>query len=199
MAITPTESVQRPWSVIPLSRTKCARHSRKPARRWTSSNCPTPSSAAWRLPTIVANGSRKTSIFLCRCRSLSYPTLLEDLRRRGFEFDTLVTIADWTKHHMVALSYHGIRIDWLKPVIPSYLHVLERATEENWFGRPIRIASVEGLILLKLVAFRTQDQLDIENLVAANSDKLDLDWIRAEWQCLADLDYPRMRRPARTG
>ena len=51
----------------------------------------------------------------------------------------------------------------------------------------IRIASVEGLILLKLVAYRTQDQVDIENLVAANSDKLDLDWIKAEWQNLASL------------
>ena len=47
---------------------------------------------------------------------------------------------------------------------------------------------------LKLLAFRTQDQLDIENLVAANSDRLDLDWIKSEWQNLADLDDPRMRR-----
>ena len=57
-----------------------------------------------------------------------------------------------------------------------------------------RIASAEGLILLKLLAFRTQDQVDIENLVAANSDKLDLDWIRAEWQNLGSPDDPRMRR-----
>jgi hypothetical protein len=43
-------------------------------------------------------------------------------------------------------------------------------------------------------AYRTQDQVDIENLVAANSDNLDLDWIRAEWQNLAGLDDPRVRR-----
>ena len=94
----------------------------------------------------------------------------------------------------VNLLYHGIRLDWLKPLIPAYLHILQSATEEAWFDRPIRIASAEGLILLKLLAFRTQDQVDIENLVAANSDKLDLDWIRAEWQNLAALDDPRMRR-----
>ena len=92
------------------------------------------------------------------------------------------------------LSYHGIRIDWLKPVIPVYLHILARATEEAWLDQPIRIASAEGLILLKLLAFRSQDQLDIENLVAANADKLDLDWIKTEWQTLADLEDPRMRR-----
>jgi len=132
--------------------------------------------------------------FLVQVPPVVLPLLLEDLQRRGFEFDTLATIGEWTQHHMVTLSYHGIRIDWLKPLIPAYLHILERATDETWLDRPIRIASVEGLILLKLLAFRTQDQVDIENLVAANSDKLNLDWIRAEWQNLAGLDDPRMRR-----
>ena len=132
--------------------------------------------------------------FLVKVPQLALAPLLEDLGRRGFEFDLLATINEWTQHHMVALSYHGIRIDWLKPLIPAYLHILECATEETWLDQPVRIASAEGLILLKLLAFRTQDQVDIENLVAANSDKLDLDWIRAEWQTLADLDDPRMRR-----
>jgi hypothetical protein len=95
---------------------------------------------------------------------------------------------------MVVLTYHGIRVDWLKPLLPVYSHVLDRATEENWLGQSIRIASVEGLILLKLLAFRTQDQLDIENLLAAKPGSLDLDWIRAEWQTVASLDDPRMKR-----
>ncbi len=56
------------------------------------------------------------------------------------------------------------------------------------------MASVEGLILLKLLAYRIQDQLDIENLIAANRDHLDVAWIQAEWQTLAGLDDPRMRR-----
>ena len=132
--------------------------------------------------------------FLLNVPQLVLPPLLEDLKRRGFEFDTLAVIREWTEHHMVALSYHGIRIDWLKSVLPAYVHVLDRATEETWLNQPIRIASAEGLILLKLLAFRTQDQVDIENLVAAHRDTLDLDWIRAEWQALASFDDPRMRR-----
>jgi hypothetical protein len=132
--------------------------------------------------------------FLLNVPQLVLPPLLEDLKRRGFEFDTLATIREWIQHHMVVLSYHGIRIDWLKPVLPAYVHVLDRATEEPWLNQPIRIASAEGLILLKLLAFRTQDQVDIENLVAAHRDTLDLDWIRAEWQTVTSLDDPRMRR-----
>jgi hypothetical protein len=132
--------------------------------------------------------------FLVEVPQVVLPRLLDDLQPRGFEFDTVATIAEWTQHHMVTLSYQGIRIDWLKPLIPAYRHIIERATDETWLSRRIRVASAEGLILLKLLAYRTQDQVDIENLVAAKSDDLDVDWIRNEWQHLASVDDPRMRR-----
>ncbi|MCI0378974.1 MAG: hypothetical protein L0215_15305 [Gemmataceae bacterium] len=132
--------------------------------------------------------------FLLHIPQVALPPILTELARRGFEFDELSAIREWTQEHMTTLSYHGIRVDWLKPVIPAYLHILERATNENWLNHTIRVASAEGLILLKLLAFRTQDQLDIENLVAAQRDRLDLAWIRSEWQTLAPLDDPRMLR-----
>lgn len=132
--------------------------------------------------------------FLLNIPQLVLPSLLEDLKRRGFEFDIMDTIREWTQHHMVVLSYRGIRIDWLKSLLPAYVHVLDRATEETWLNQPIRIASAEGLILLKLLAFRTQDQVDIENLIAAHRGTLDIDWIRAEWQTVMSLDDPRMQR-----
>lgn len=132
--------------------------------------------------------------FLLHIPQIDLPPLLETLEKRGFAFDTLATIREWTQQHMTTLSYHGIRIDWLKPVIPAYQHILDRAIEETWLNHRIRVASTEGLILLKLLAFRTQDLLDIENLVAAHRETLDMDWIRAEWQSLAQPDDPRMIR-----
>jgi hypothetical protein len=125
---------------------------------------------------------------------LVLPALLDELRHRGFDFDPPATMREWTQHHMAVLSFRGIRIDWLKPVIPAYTHILDLATEELWLSQPIRVASAEGLVLLKLMAFRTQDQLDIENLVAAHQGTLDLEWIKTEWQALASLDDPRLRR-----
>jgi predicted nucleotidyltransferase len=132
--------------------------------------------------------------FLLEVPALVLPRLLETLAARGFAFDTQATLRDWAQHHMTVLSFRGIRVDWLRPVLPVYVHVLDRATEEDWLGQPIRIASAEGLILLKLLAFRPQDQIDIENLVAGNPGTLDLDWIRAEWKTVASLDDPRMKR-----
>jgi Nucleotidyl transferase AbiEii toxin, Type IV TA system len=130
--------------------------------------------------------------FLLQVPQLTLPSLLEELSRRGFNLDPTVTIREWTREHMTTLSYRGIRVDWLKPVIPIYQHVLDRATEETWLNRPIRVASAEGLILIKLLAYRTQDRLDIENLVAAHRDTLDLAWIRSEWETVAAADDPRM-------
>jgi hypothetical protein len=132
--------------------------------------------------------------FLLRVPQIQFPSLLDSLTLVGFECDIVATIREWTQHHMVTLSFRGIRVDWLKPVIPLYNHVLEKATEEHWLNHPIRVASSEGLILLKLLAFRTQDQLDVENIVAAHRGNLDIDWIRTEWQTVATLDDPRMQR-----
>jgi hypothetical protein len=95
---------------------------------------------------------------------------------------------------MTTLSFRGIPVDWLKPVLPIYQHVLDRATEEDWLNHPIRVASVEGLIVLKLLAFRTQDLLDLENLVAAHRERLDVTWIQSEWLTVAAADDPRMIR-----
>jgi hypothetical protein len=132
--------------------------------------------------------------FLLTIPQLKLPPLLEDFHKSGFQFELAETIREWTQHGMTVLNYRGIRIDWLKPVLPIYQHVLDRAQEELWLDHPVRVASAEGLVLLKLLAYRLQDQIDIENLVAAHKGSLDLDWIRAEWQALAPLDDPRMQR-----
>jgi hypothetical protein len=132
--------------------------------------------------------------FLLEVPQLVLPRLLEDLHGRGFAFDAQTVIREWTSQHLMVMSFHGVRIDWLKAVIPLYQHVIDQAHSESWLGRSIRIAAVEGLILTKLIAFRGQDQVDIESLLAANRGQLDLDFIHREWQAVADSDDPRMQR-----
>ncbi|MCI0456513.1 MAG: hypothetical protein L0Z62_05975 [Gemmataceae bacterium] len=122
------------------------------------------------------------------------PGLLADLQARGFDFDLETTLRQWTREHLTVLSFHEVRIDWLKPLLPLYQHVIDRARPEPWLGQSIHIAAPEGLILTKLLAFRTQDQIDIENILAANRGQLDLDLIQQEWQTVAGLDDPRMQR-----
>lgn len=132
--------------------------------------------------------------FLLDVPQLVLPGLLDDLHARGFDFDTEATIREWTREHLTILSFHGLRIDWLKPLLPCYQRVLEDARPEIVLDWPVRIAAPEGLILMKLLAFRSQDQVDIENLLAANRGQLDLDRIRREWAAIASLDDPHMQR-----
>lgn len=123
---------------------------------------------------------------------VALPALLDRLHDRGFTFDARQVIEEFTRHHMAVVWRDGVRVDMLKPVLPAYRHVLERAVIEPGPATPIRVATAEGLILLKLLAFRLQDQTDIEALVAANRDTLDLDWIRHEWESVFTADDPRM-------
>ncbi len=129
--------------------------------------------------------------FLLEVPQLVLPGLLQDLQDRGFSFDTEKTIREWTRDHLTVLRYHGVNIDWLKPVLPLYQHVIDQARTETFLGCSFPIASPECLILTKLIAFRGQDQVDIENLLAANQGQLDLDFIRREWLTLADENDPR--------
>jgi hypothetical protein len=119
------------------------------------------------------------------------PGLIEALVGRGFQCDVVPAVRAWVQHHMVVMRYADVRIDWLKPVVPTYQHVLDTASEQTWHGRSLRVATAEGLIVLKLIAGRTQDFADIENLLAANRGRLDLDWIEKEWLTIFTTDDPR--------
>lgn len=131
--------------------------------------------------------------FLLDIPQLILPALLEDLKKRGFKFDLRRTIQEWTQHHITMFRYGAVRIDWLKPVLPSYRHVLDTSKEESLVDQSVSIASAEGLVLSKLIAFRPQDKADIASLLAANRDQIDLDWIRAEWKQLAESDDTRSK------
>jgi len=124
---------------------------------------------------------------------ITLPAVLTALGGLGFEFDQREVIEELTRHSMAVLWRDGVRIDWLKPLLPAYRHVLERARMEPAPEGAVRVATAEGLILLKLFAFRLQDQTDIEALVAANRGALDIDWITAEWQTVFEPDDQRLR------
>lgn len=116
---------------------------------------------------------------------------MDSLAERGIAFDLFSTIREWGQHHFVRLDFRGIPIDWMKPSIPAYEHTLDKATDVDWQGQTIRVVSVEGLIFLKLYAFRLQYQLDTENLLAIHGNNFDIDWLRTEWQTVGTLEDPR--------
>jgi hypothetical protein len=120
---------------------------------------------------------------------LELPGVLNALIQGGFQLDVAQAIAVWNRDHLLDFACGSVRVDWLKPVLPAFEHILSRARWEQIGDRPVRVVDAEGLLLLKLIAFRPRDQEDIKGILAANSGALDLDWLRREWfQLVGDGD-----------
>lgn len=125
---------------------------------------------------------------------LALPGLLDELSRLGFDFDAATVIREYVQDHITVIHYGAVRIDWLKPVLPLYSQTLDRASSLTWAdGRSVNVASAEGLIVTKLVAFRPQDQVDIETLLSANRDNIDLAWIRRTWSAVSEDEDARTK------
>jgi hypothetical protein len=123
---------------------------------------------------------------------LALPGLLDDLVGRGFTLAPSVVVREYVRNHITAFSFGAVRIDWLKPVLPLYARALSDAQPLEWSkGHPIHVATAEGLILTKLVSFRPQDQLDIDTLLTANRDAIDVSLIRDEWSPFAASEPER--------
>jgi hypothetical protein len=130
--------------------------------------------------------------FLLEVPQLALPGLLDDLVDRGFSLDPAVVITEYVHEHITAFSFGTVRIDWLKPVLPFYSRALADAQPLAWSeGHSVRVATAEGLILTKMVAFRPQDQMDIETLLTANRDTIDIGLIREEWSPFAASEAER--------
>jgi hypothetical protein len=123
---------------------------------------------------------------------LALPLVLEDLSNRGFTLNVPAVVKQFVQEHLAVFRFGSVRIDWLKPVLPLYARTLADAAELPWTeGRHVRVATAEGLILTKLVAFREQDQADIVTLLSANRDTIDMELIRREWQPYAASESSR--------
>ena len=130
--------------------------------------------------------------FLLEVPQTVLPGLLDDLVERGFQLDPAIVISQFVREHMTSFPFRDARIDWLKPILPLYSRTLTDAGPLEWTeGHTVRVATAEGLILTKMVAFRPQDQIDIETLLTANRDNIDIDLIRKEWSAFAAAEPDR--------
>jgi len=130
--------------------------------------------------------------FLLDVQQVALPGLLDDLIERGFTIDPAVVIKEYVREHITAFAFGPVRIDWLKPVLPFYSRALDDAQPLEWSaGHSVRVATAEGLILTKLVAFRPRDREDIETLLTANRDEIDIGLIREQWSPFAAMEAER--------
>jgi hypothetical protein len=128
---------------------------------------------------------------LLQAPQLDFGRLLDALREEGFQLDVRQAIGRWGRESLLEIRFGRVRIDWLKAALPVFQRILKRSKWEEVGGQRVRVADVEGLLLLKLISFRPQDQADIQAILAANPGQVDLDWVRTEWAHLSGLDSDR--------
>ena len=121
---------------------------------------------------------------------LQMARFFESLVQEGFTLDVARCIAE-LRGGMTSFRFGHVVIDLLHPVIPAYHRVLDRADGRSINGRTVQVASVEGLIVTKLMAMRPQDEADIRDLLVAQAGALDLDFIRGEMESFMPADDPR--------
>jgi len=130
--------------------------------------------------------------FLLHVSALKLPGLLEAMIAAGCPLELVEAIRQWNTDGMLVVRWpSGVQVDLLKPVVPVFYRILDRAREEVFGDRTLRVVDAEGLLLLKLIAFRPLDQEDIRGILLANANRLELDWVRNEAR-LAGLDEERL-------
>ncbi len=91
----------------------------------------------------------------------------------------LLANADMTRLRLPDHPIGPVRLDLIAACHPFYERVLSRSRQIEVFNVNIRVASPEDLILLKLIADRPQDRVDVQAIIAAQQ-RLDLEILRCE-------------------
>lgn len=117
--------------------------------------------------------------------------IVKDLKNDGFEIDVMDFLQRWPADKFIVFKRGKVRIDWMQPILPIYANVLRSAKQEHWKDQSLRVVTAEGLILTKLLAFRQTDQTDIETVLIANRETINLSIIRDEWAPFAKLEAER--------
>ena len=93
------------------------------------------------------------------------------------------------------LSSNGVRIDVVLGVLPFERDAIARARTLAIGGRTIRVASVEDLLLMKLVSQRPRDREDAERLLRRFGGTLDREYLMPLLENLAGaLGRPEIAR-----
>jgi len=125
--------------------------------------------------------------------ALGISELLDHLHRHDLEprIDDAIGFATANQVLLLRHAPSGIDIDLSLAWLPFELDALAAAETVDIGGVSVRVARPEDLVVYKAVAFRPQDQQDIERLLTLHASEIDLDRVRRIVQEFADaLDEP---------
>ncbi len=111
---------------------------------------------------------------------VSSAALADELQRYGIEprISDAVAFAEESQVLLMRHEASGVDIDVSRAWLPFEIEALAAADYQTFGGVHIVIAQPEDLIIFKAVAWRPQDQQDVERLLSLYGERVDLDRIR---------------------
>jgi hypothetical protein len=111
---------------------------------------------------------------------LELPQLLHDLARHGIVPRVDDAIAFATQHQVLLLRHapSGVDVDISIAWLPFELEAIAASEKVVLRGVSVAVARAEDLIIYKAVAWRPQDQQDIERLLTIHGPQVDLQRVR---------------------
>ena len=113
--------------------------------------------------------------------------LVTELGALGIE-PRIPDVEDFAAASHVLLLRHtaGVDVDLTLASLPFELEAIAAATPRSLAGVALPVARPEDLVIYKAIAWRPQDQQDVERLLALHGDAMDLDRVRARVGELSD-------------
>jgi predicted nucleotidyltransferase len=104
--------------------------------------------------------------------------LLSPLKRAGFEpfFDEVEKVIRQSLLLPVEFTATRVTVDMAVAVGGLDFQIIARSEETQLADRLVPVATSEDLILMKLMAGRAQDQIDVKSIVHLNHKRLDWDY-----------------------
>lgn len=114
------------------------------------------------------------------------------LRKIGCSFDTQAATHSFDEHGFFRVDYRGWVVDVFLSEIPFYDQAKERRRIVPLGSGSVKVWDAETLCVFKMMFFRRKDLADVEALVRAQGDQLDVDWIDNQVEVMFGKRDPRV-------
>lgn len=119
---------------------------------------------------------------------------LDLLRDIGCEFDWAAAHVTLRSHGFCRVNYHGRQIDFFLPLTDFHEEARHRRVLIDFQHHQVYVLDAESICVFKLMFFRLQDLADVEAILRAQRDQLDIHWIERQVEQLFGARDPRLTR-----
>jgi len=105
---------------------------------------------------------------------------LDLLRGGGVDFTESVTRESIREHGFFRAQFEGVVVDVFLPTIPVYELCRQHRQRVEFLGQPVYVWGPVAIAIFKMMFFRPQDLVDVENMLRTPSTQIDCDLVREQ-------------------